>query len=177
MKIVVGLGNPGKEYEHTRHNTGFLLVDAYANVEKKTWNIEKKFRSEICTINKNEQKILLVKPQTFMNNSGIAVRALIDFYKLNLTDLVIIHDEKDFPLGIYKIQTNRSSAGHNGVQSITDHLGTKDFTRVRIGIGPTTKKIDRIEDYVMQKFSKVEFKILRTNFKNLIQEIENIILE
>lgn len=175
MKLIIGLGNPGKEYEHTRHNAGFLLVDAYANVEKKTWNIEKKFRSELCTINKNQQKILLVKPQTFMNNSGIAVRALVDFYKLNLTDLVIIHDEKDLPLGIYKIQTNRSSAGHNGVQSIIDHLGTKDFTRVRIGVGPTTKKIDRIEDYVMQKFSKEESKLLKETVEKIVQEIKIVL--
>jgi PTH1 family peptidyl-tRNA hydrolase len=175
MKLVVGLGNPGTEYSNTRHNAGFLVIDALAtdyHLSPPT-SFDKKSNSEIFTLDSNSEKILLVKPQTFMNNSGQAVRALADFYKIPLQNIIIIHDEKDIPLGDYKIQTNRGPAGHNGVQSIIDHLGTKDFTRIRVGVGPKIGGIEKIVDYVLQKFSKEERDLLTTTIKKIVEDIKN----
>lgn len=177
MKLIIGLGNPGKEYQHTRHNAGFLVIEAIVESQKSTVenSFDKKSNAEIFTLNSGDEKILLVKPQTFMNNSGESVRALVDFYKIPLQNIIVIHDEKDIPLGDYKIQTNRGAAGHNGVQSIIDHLGTKDFTRIRVGVGPREGGIEKIVDYVLQKFSAEEKKELREVIKKIVGEIEKLI--
>lgn len=175
MKLVVGLGNPGKEYEYTRHNVGFMVIDEIINNEQLIMNNSKKFFADIVQQKTEQKDILYVKPQTFMNNSGQAVKTIMDFYKLTLEDLLVIHDEKDIPLGEYKIQTNRGAAGHNGVQSIVDHLGTKNFTRVRVGIGPEEKKINYIEGYVMENFSKEEMKKLEEVITKIIIEIKQLI--
>jgi PTH1 family peptidyl-tRNA hydrolase len=173
MKLIVGLGNPVKEYQNTRHNVGFLVIDALVKSQKPhvESSFDKKSNAEIFSLSLNNEKVLLVKPQTFMNNSGLAVRALVDFYKIPLKNIIIIHDEKDIPLGEYKIQTDRGPAGHNGVKSIIDHLGTKDFTRIRVGVGPKEGGIEKIIDYVLQKFSKEEQRELREVIKKIVEEI------
>ncbi|KKR13308.1 MAG: Peptidyl-tRNA hydrolase [Candidatus Falkowbacteria bacterium GW2011_GWA2_39_24] len=170
MKIIVGLGNPGKKYDQARHNLGFAVIDQLATRTGETWQENKKFKAEII----QTTDYFLVKPLTFMNNSGEAVRAILNYYDLltvneageamansDLSEiLTVIHDELDLPLGKYKISINSSAAGHRGVQSIIDHLQTQNFTRLRIGIA--TNKLDKIPSdvFVQKKFSRDEQKIV-----------------
>jgi len=149
MKLIVGLGNPGSKYEKTRHNIGFMVIDFLIQ--------SKQFDSK---------KIKLIKPQTMMNNSGQEVKSIADYYKIPAQDILVIHDDIDLPLGQIKIQQNRSSAGHKGVQSIIDSLGTKDFIRMRIGIRPEELTIDT-EKFVIQKFTPQEQKIIDKEIKGI----------
>lgn len=159
MKLIVGLGNPGNEYEKTRHNAGFLAVDALREELKGTpWKFEKKWNAEISTMVVGDQKITLAKPQTFMNNSGEAVGAVARFYKVAPADVWVAHDELDFPCGTLKIKVGGSAAGHNGVQSVINAIGN-DFVRFRIGIN--TPHEGPSEDFVLKPFSKDELKILK----------------
>jgi PTH1 family peptidyl-tRNA hydrolase len=179
MKLIIGLGNPGKEYEKTRHNTGFLAVDRIASVFNfSAFSFHQKFNAEVSTGTINNKRIILVKPQTFMNSSGQSIQAILDYYKINSEDIIVIHDDLDIMLGKYKISKNRSSAGHKGVQSIIDHLGTKDFTRIRIGIKGVnransfhlpvveSKKIPT-ERFVLERFSKKEMEIIEETIKEI----------
>jgi len=170
MKLVVGLGNPGKKYETTRHNVGFLVLDKLTS----DWKENKKANALCVKTKINGKDVVLAKPQTFMNESGVAVRALCDFYKIKPTDVIVVHDDKDIPLCEYKIQTNRGPAGHNGVISIITHLGTQNFTRIRIGI-KTDRKIDDTANFVLDKFSKAEIKILNEVIENVLKEIKILI--
>lgn len=141
MKLVVGLGNPGEKYKSVRHNLGFMVVEELGKkmddgkwkmgVEDRRWKLDKKFKSEILKI----ADLLLVKPQTYMNNSGMAVKLLSTVYRLPSTDIIIIHDELDLPLGKIKVRVGGAAAGHHGVESIINTLGTDQFIRVRLGIG------------------------------------------
>ena len=165
-KIIVGLGNPGIKYAKTRHNAGWLILDRLAlelakeTGQKISWHIKKEWSAEIAEID----DILLVKPQTMMNESGRSVRAIIDYYHLLSEDLnavlLIIHDELDLPLNTARWSSDSSSAGHHGVQSIIDHLGTQCFPRLRIGIKPLEPLADTV-DYVLKNFSASELKNLK----------------
>ena len=166
MKLIIGLGNPGAKYEKTRHNLGFLVVDEIAaNFQFPIFNFQSIFNAEISKKISENQKIILAKPQTFMNNSGIAVKSIMDYYKIPAEDIIIIHDDIDLPLGEIKIQQGRGSAGHKGVQSIIDCLGTKNFIRIRIGIKPTDFNIIDTEKFVLQKFTPEEEKIIEETIK------------
>ncbi len=164
MKLIIGLGNPGNKYKKTRHNIGFMVIDEITtNFQFPIFNFKSIFNAEISKKILKNQKIILVKPQTFMNNSGRAVKAIIDYYKITTEDIIVIHDDIDLNLGEIKMQKNRSSAGHNGVQSIIDSIGTKDFTRIRIGIKPINKEISiDTEKFVLQKFTKEEEIVQKT---------------
>jgi PTH1 family peptidyl-tRNA hydrolase len=171
MKLIVGLGNPTTQYENTRHNAGFILLD---EIQKKwsfsDFQLNKKFNAQISEGIKNDERIILVKPETFMNLSGDAVKALVQFYKISIVDVVIIHDDLDIELGAYKISADSSSAGHNGVQSIFDELGTQKIKRVRIGIEGAENKKERIipgNVFVLQSFSEDEL----IKIKKVAQEI------
>jgi len=167
MKLIIGLGNPGKKYEKTRHNLGFLAIDQLAEkIKINDWKIKMQFNANIAEENFNNEKIILAKPQTFMNNSGMAIKSITDYYKISAENILIIHDDIDLKLGEIKIQKNRSSAGHNGVQSIIDYLKTKDFIRIRLGIKPIDQEtIIDIEKFVLQKFSKKEESIVQKIIK------------
>ena len=159
MKLIVGLGNPGKEYEKTRHNIGFMMVDKIKEIYGfSDFEFDKKFHAEISKnkLTKNSNSVLL-KPQTFMNNSGRPVKAFMDFYKITPDNLIVIHDDIDIELGKYKISSDSGSAGHNGVVDIIDKIGTQKFTRIRVGIAneKLRAQIDP-SDFVLQKFSKEE---------------------
>lgn len=157
MKLIIGLGNPGTKYTNTRHNAGFLAIDYFLkNIQ--AINCQSSFNAQICELHFGAQKVFLVKPQTFMNLSGEAVRAIGDFYKINYsTDLLVIHDDVDLPFGEIKNTTSSSAAGHNGVQNIIDLLGTKDFHRIRLGVeNRADKKIPPTEAFVLQNFSDEE---------------------
>ncbi len=156
MKLIIGLGNPGDEYESTRHNIGFMVLDKLARdltPGEPVWKKDEK-RNVLTT---KIGDILLVKPQTFMNNSGFAVKALLDFYKLAPSDVWIVHDDMDLPLEKIKIREKGSSAGHNGVQSIIDQLKTDTFVRFRLGIGRRTDATGSIEDKNVHHQSVITF--------------------
>ena len=134
MKIVAGLGNPGSEYEKTKHNVGFMFVDALAEKLGVTdW--KDKFDAKIGEARIGAEKVLLVKPQTYMNESGQAIGPLMNFYKLDAEDLIVVHDDMDIPAGTIRIRKKGSAGGHNGIKSVLAHVGDEHFARVRIGIG------------------------------------------
>jgi len=171
-KLVVGLGNPGKKYERTRHNAGFLVLDKMAT----DWKESKKAQTLYAKTEINGETVELLKPQTFMNNSGVAVAYAAKKHNAKSTDIVVVHDDKDISLGVYKIQTNRGAAGHNGIKSIIEHLGTQNFTRVRVGIAtPEMDKYDDKADYVLAKFSKDELNTLEGVTKEIIEKIKLLI--
>lgn len=132
MKLIVGLGNPGDKYIGVRHNIGFEAIDELAKkIGGGEWNIDKKFKAETLRIG----EIILAKPQTYMNNSGMAVQLLATYYKIPTTDIIVIHDDLDLLLGKIKVRSNGAAGGHHGVESIINALSTDQFTRVRLGIG------------------------------------------
>ncbi len=184
MKLVVGLGNPGKEYENTRHNTGFIMLDFILGkkVEWKEANGTKLFFYKDAIGGKPTE---YVKPTTFMNNSGIAVAHVKDKHKLNLKDIVVIYDDVDLPIGKMKISFDRSSGGHNGLESIIKKLKSREFVRIRIGITPTTpggklKKASgekEVLKFLLGEFKKPELEILKKLSKKVAEAVETIFTE
>lgn len=167
MYLIVGLGNPGTKYEHTRHNLGFMVLDLLAG----SANWESKYDSQLLKLS----DVILAKPQTFMNNSGQAVAEIRKFYPAPDEQIIVVHDELDLPLGSIKIQKNISGAGHNGVQSIIDELGTQDFIRVRLGMNnPELRGQIPGEAYVLQPFKPEEEDILNLMLEKAKAAIETI---
>ena len=176
MKLIVGLGNPEIEYAGTRHNAGFLVIDKIISNEQLTISKTPKLQSDIAKGTINKKRIILAKPLTYMNNSGIAVRELLDFYKLKPENLIVIHDDKDIPLGETRVQTDRGPAGHNGVKSIIEHLGTQNFTRIRVGVAPASQnQIKDTANFVLGKFTAEEIRILNKVIDTVIKEIKTLI--
>jgi len=167
MIIIVGLGNPGEKYKNTRHNVGFQAIDEFAKENNfPEFKLSKKFSALVS----EKENIILVKPQTFMNESGKAVKKLSEVGpRINL---IVIHDDIDLPLGRIRISKNRGSAGHKGVESIIKEIGTKDFTRFRIGVSFKTEKPKNVEKYVLQKFNKEEEIIIKQVIKEITTEIK-----
>lgn len=164
MKLIVGLGNPGEKYKKTRHNLGSLMVDYLAAGDE--WKENKKANCLYLKKQIGLEEVELIKPLTFMNNSGKAVNYIQKKHRLKPEDILIIHDEIDLPLGEIRIQQGRGPAGHKGVQSIIDQLGTKDFIRMRIGIRPTDQEtIIDTEKFVLEKFTAEEEKIVQKIIK------------
>ena len=163
MKLIIGLGNPGAKYHNTRHNLGFRAVDVLARETE--WQDNKKFHALMAEININGEKILLAKPQTFMNESGQAARAIIDFYKIPLSNILVIYDDIDLLIGDTRLRAEGGSGGHNGMASIIEHLGTEAVARFRLGVAEakTGKQDIPAEDYVLQPFNQAsEDKIKKT---------------
>ncbi len=162
MKIIVGLGNPGDKYKYTRHNVGFIMLDWYL-ADKETISCQSKFAAQICEMHFTANKVFFVKPQTFMNNSGEAVREILHFYKaFPNRDLLVIHDEVDLPFGTVRNSFDSNAAGHNGVSNIIDELGTKEFPRIRIGVEARESRNDMPTDaFVLRDFSDEELKKLK----------------
>ena len=175
MKLIVGLGNPGEKYKNTRHNAGFLALDYFIeNYKLKIENSKNNFESVLYESLINDEKIILAKPQTFMNDSGKAVKAICEFYKIGIGNaLLVIHDDVALPLGTIRSTASSSAAGHNGVQNIIDALGTQNFHRLRIGVesrspdnlhpaeGEQNMKLPT-EAFVLQNFMPEEIKKLQT---------------
>lgn len=159
MKLIVGLGNPGKEYENTRHNAGFRFIDEYAKSKNLNFNKEK-FKGLYTTFNHKEEKVILLKPQKFMNLSGEVVKSYMDFFKIYPEDILIIVDDLDTKLGHLKLKYKGSSGGHNGLKNIEQNLNTNEYKRVKIGISNNNEK-DKI-DYVIGKISKDELNKLNS---------------
>jgi PTH1 family peptidyl-tRNA hydrolase len=155
MKLIVGLGNPGNEYSNTRHNVGFMVVDSLA--EKLGTEINTKWKNALYSqVNINGEKVMLLKPQSYINLSGEVVSEFINYFKIDINDILVINDDLDLPLGIYKLKSHGSSGGHNGLKNIELHLGTSEYKRLKIGI--SNNKDMETKDYVLGKFSSVEKK-------------------
>ncbi|MCM1053058.1 MAG: aminoacyl-tRNA hydrolase [Ruminococcus sp.] len=176
MKLIVGLGNPGLEYHNTRHNIGFMTIDNYLNHLKTKYNLsnvnwQTKFKAEYLNLNINNEKVFLVKPTTYMNLSGESIIEFVNYYKIDIKDILIIHDDLDLKFGTYRLKKDSSSGGHNGIKSIINNLGTNAFTRLKIGIS-SNKEIDT-KDYVLGHFSSEESEKLNNlypTFNNIIDE-------
>jgi peptidyl-tRNA hydrolase, PTH1 family len=181
MYLFVGLGNPGYQYKNTKHNIGFEIIEYFINNNKDiTYTKSLKFQGIFYEVilkkelAKEANKFLMLMPLTYMNLSGISVKQVVDFYKINTNEIIVIHDDMDIKIGEFKIKFNGGSAGHNGIQSIINYIG-KDFYRIRIGINRPQDR--NYKDYVLNKFSPEEL----IEIKNLLPKvniiIENIILE
>ena len=159
MKLIVGLGNPGIEYQFTPHNIGFLTLDRIAG-ERAVEIRNRQCRALTARAQFGNETVLLAKPETYMNLSGVSVRELVAEYDARPeTDLIVVQDELDFPLGTLRIQTRRSSAGHNGIESIIGALGTNDFLRVRMGVAPE-RKVQDGQSYLLSPFRKAELEVV-----------------
>jgi PTH1 family peptidyl-tRNA hydrolase len=172
--LLVGLGNPGKEYDNTRHNIGFLSIDSFVDKtdEMEDWIQKKDFKCLVSGGKISDTRVIAIKPTTFMNLSGEAVQAVANFYKIHPDNILIIHDELDIDFGQIRLRKGGSSAGHNGIKSVVQHIG-EDFGRVRIGVGPKKPARMKSEDFVLQKFSGEE----QAQLPNLLQEVNAIISE
>jgi len=181
MIIIIGLGNPGLKYKKTRHNAGFMVIDfLQKEYGFSKFKFEKKFKADVAKGLIGEEEILLVKPQTFMNNSGLAVKMLIGNWKLEIGNCLVIHDDFDLPLGEIKLSENSGSAGHHGIESIIKAIGSNNFKRIRIGIRPLQKNDNfslKAEDFVLKKFSKQEQQIMQEVIKKAGQLIVETIAQ
>ena len=153
--LIVGLGNPGAEYARTRHNAGFLLVERLAERQRAGWTLEKKFNARVAKTEMDGKRVLLCQPQTFMNLSGEAVGTVMNFYRVEPASLLVVVDDADLPLGELRLRPGGSSGGHHGLESVEQHLGTREFARLRIGIGRKDGKRE-IAGHVLGKFEAGE---------------------
>lgn len=171
MKMIVGLGNPGKEYENTRHNVGFMVLDSFVT----DFKIEKKFQAMIKKEKIQTEDVLYVKPLTYMNLSGIAVSKIANYYHIAVEDILVIQDDLDLPFGKYRLKVHNSSGGHNGIKSIISSLNTDQFARLKIGISSSSEV--SVVDYVLGKFSKKDLEFFQEHFSTYREIIENFVLE
>tara|TARA_B000000609_G_C24182534_1_gene360461 strand:+ start:8260 stop:8835 length:576 start_codon:yes stop_codon:yes gene_type:complete len=173
--LLVGLGNPGIKYERNRHNIGFCLIDYFTSQINSEDYIDK-FNSKYTMVRLNDNKIHIIKPQTYMNRSGVSVRNCKDFFKIAPNNIIVVYDDMDLALGSLKIKSSGGSAGHNGIKSLIDEIGSNNFVRIRIGIGKPLNK-ENVNNYVLSNFKKDEFEAL-SRIKNRIEEIiKDIIFE
>jgi PTH1 family peptidyl-tRNA hydrolase len=156
LRLIVGLGNPGREYAHTRHNAGFMVLDQLAEHWKARWAREKKFVSRVAKADRNGERLILCEPETFMNASGEAVGALATFYRVPVDRLLVVVDDADLPLGEIRLRARGSSGGHHGLESIEQHLATREFARLRIGIGRGQTTVRQITGHVLAEFNRPE---------------------
>ncbi len=180
MWLIVGLGNPGEKYQNTRHNLGFELVeDLRRKLNGEEWGVNKKFQAEVSKLS---DELMLIRPLTFMNNSGIAVAKIANFYKIPSESIVIVHDELDLPLGHLKIRLGGAAAGHHGVESVIEKLGTDQFIRLRLGIGNLKTLSSKhqgnhfsTESFVLSDFNDLERHDVKKMLKMGIKALELIL--
>jgi PTH1 family peptidyl-tRNA hydrolase len=175
IRLIVGLGNPGHEYETTRHNVGFLWVDELAREQKLSFKSEAKFHGLTARCQLHGQEVLLLKPQTFMNVSGRSVGALVQFYKIEPAGMLVVHDELDLPPGVARLKIGGGHGGHNGLKDIIAHLGTKDFWRLRIGIGHPGDRAE-VSNYVLNDPRREERELMNEAMHKA-QSIVHLVIE
>ncbi|MDP3878368.1 MAG: aminoacyl-tRNA hydrolase [Methylobacter sp.] len=159
IKLIVGLGNPGRQYEKTRHNAGFLFLDRLVSRLNCSWVVESRFDGVLASLDVAGSKVMLLKPATFMNRSGQAVGKVARYYKLAPEEILVVHDELDFDVGVIKLKKDGGHAGHNGLRDIIAHLASKDFYRLRVGIGrPSAGAV--VADFVLSPPSKAELELI-----------------
>jgi len=171
MKLIVGLGNYGEEYQKTRHNYGFMVIDEFAKR-----NNFPDFKSDLFSLLSLKNNTIIAKPQTYMNNSGKAVKAISDYYKISPDNIIVVHDDVDINLGEIKEDQSRGSAGHNGIKSIIESLGTKDFKRIRMGIN-SEKLSKNLENEVLKKFDKEELVIVLEKIEDALLILDKLCKE
>lgn len=171
MHLIVGLGNPGADYAKTRHNAGFLLVERLAERWKAGWNSERKFVARMAKAGRGGKKVLLCEPQTFMNLSGEAVAAVVKFYQLPLANVLVVVDDADLPLGEIRLRPGGGSGGHHGLESVAQHLGSKEYARLRVGIG-RKNEARQITGHVLGKFSSDESAVLEKVLERAAGQLE-----
>ena len=171
LHLIVGLGNPGAEYVQTRHNAGFLLVEKLASRWKSDWVNERKFDARTARADRSGKRVLLCEPQTFMNLSGEAVGALVNFYQLPLKQILVVMDDADLPAGEIRLRPGGSSGGHHGLESIEQHLASREFARLRIGIG-RKGGVREITNYVLGKFDSNESELLKKVLERATDQVE-----
>lgn len=169
--LIVGLGNPGAEYADTRHNAGFLLVGKLAAQWKCEWTKERKFRARVAKTVRNGKRVLLCEPQTFMNLSGETVGAVKNFYQLPLGQLLVVADDADLPLGTIRLRSSGSSGGHHGLESVGQHLGSREFARQKIGIG-RKDNMREITGHVLGRFDSAENDLLKKVLDRAAGQVE-----
>lgn len=173
IKLVVGLGNPGRQYENTRHNAGFLFLDHLAAVNGIGWSLSGQFQGGVANFSLGNDKLVLLKPMTFMNRSGLSVGGLLRYYKIKPEEMLVVHDELDLPEGIVKMKRDGGHAGHNGLRDIIAHIGSRDFYRLRIGIGRPVS--GSVADYVLSRPSSHAFELFDSVFR-LLESNLNLLL-
>jgi PTH1 family peptidyl-tRNA hydrolase len=174
IKLIVGLGNPGRQYEKNRHNAGFLLLDRLAGSVHSDWSNESKFHGLIANCSFGGGKVILLKPQTFMNRSGLSVSAVSRYYKIEIEDVLVVHDELDLAVGTVRLKKGGGHAGHNGLRNISASLGGGDFYRIRLGVDrPASRK--SVADYVLSDPSKEDLKQMDVVFDDVESKIKAIV--
>ena len=173
MKLVVGLGNPGKEYEGTRHNVGFSFLDYYFDEKNICASWSKKNDGLYFQTVIQGEKVIFLKPQTFMNNSGLSVRKYADYFQIPVEDILVISDDLDLNVGNFKLRQSGSSGGHNGLKSIESHMNSNQFKRLRIGI---SNDCEDVIDYVLGKFSSDDKKALKQLFHDLCDVLDDFFI-
>jgi PTH1 family peptidyl-tRNA hydrolase len=172
LYLVVGLGNPGREYARTRHNAGFQVVDRLSDRWRAVWTAEKRFNSRLARREEVERRVILCQPQTFMNASGEAVGGLSRFYQIQPSRILVVVDDADLPLGQIRMRPGGSSGGHHGLDSIEQQLGTRDYPRLRVGIGRRPGEGRQIRQYVLGQFAADEQEIVETVLNRAVQQVE-----
>lgn len=170
MKLIIGLGNPGKPYEHTRHNIGFDVIDALAD----KWGValnQTKFNGMYATVHRPEGKVMLLKPLTYMNLSGECVRPMMDYFDIDVEDIIVIYDDLDLETGKLRLRQKGSAGGHNGIKSLIHHLGTQEFNRIRVGVSRPPAGM-KVADYVLSKFSKEDEPIIQQATNKSCEAVE-----
>ncbi len=169
MKLIVGLGNPGKEYENTRHNCGFIVMDALADKLNLSWS-SSKWNGLVAQGKIGKESVILLKPLTYMNLSGEAVIKVMNFYNIPVEDILVVYDDRDFPVGKIRLKPKGSAGGHNGIKNIIAHIHTEEFNRIRIGIGSNNKA--DMKDFVLGKISKADKEEFDIAVKNAVEACE-----
>lgn len=170
--LVAGLGNPGVEYAHTRHNAGFMALECFGRKVAADWKRVAKFESSVARVEARGRKVILCEPQTYMNASGVAIAALAAFYKVPLERLLVVVDDADLPFGQIRLRPEGSSGGHHGLESIEQHLGSREFARLRVGIGRTERGLREITGHVLGKFAPDEADLLKKVLERIAAQVE-----
>ena len=172
MHLIVGLGNPGSEYARTRHNSGFLAVERLGERWRVAWKSVDRFEARVARGSLGGRPVVLCEPQTYMNQSGTAVQTLAAYYKVPVSQILVVVDDADLPLGSLRMRTNGSSGGHHGLESIEQHLGTRDYARLRVGIGRTEDGVRQITGYVLGRFAPAEMALLEKVLERVCDQME-----
>ncbi|MDX1952247.1 MAG: aminoacyl-tRNA hydrolase [Verrucomicrobiota bacterium] len=173
LHLIVGLGNPGTEYELTRHNAGFLAVEELGRHWQAVWKMENRFKARVGKCEWQGKKFLLAEPQTYMNCSGESVGPLVQFYRLPLRQVVVVVDDADLPLGQIRLRPGGSSGGHHGLDSVEKYLGTRDYARLRIGIGRSVPGVREIHGHVLGRFAPDEWDLFQMVLKRTSAQLES----
>jgi PTH1 family peptidyl-tRNA hydrolase len=173
IRLIVGLGNPGREYEKTRHNAGYWWVDAIAERKRAHWSKESKFSGWTTRVQEGGSEFWLLKPTTYMNESGRSVAAVTRFYRIQPEEMLVVHDELDLPPGTVKLKRGGGTGGHNGLSDIAEALDTKDFWRLRVGIGHPGHR-DLVSDYVLDKARKAEQEAIDPPFERSLELLSRL---